>query len=398
MRVVALGGSGAMGRQALTTLSRIASPDEIVVADRNGRAAEETARHLLDAGQTARAVELDVTDTPALLRLLEDADVVLNTVGPFFKFGVPILRAAIASRTRYYDICDDPEPTAEMLGLHAEAEAAGVTAVIGAGASPGFMNILGRLATGGLDEVHDIATAWSFNSSYQDWDLLRSFNGQSEAALEHFFEQVTGTVTTLEEGVFVESTPLEPVEIDIPGLGQGTGYVVGHPEPITFRDSFSVTGGCRSLCLMTADRAAEFSILAGKIESGEISVAEATRLLVDRDTEIGRRAQAEAPRFRGVGDLPIYFVAATGTRDGQSVTQFAATRNKPEPMAIGTGVPLAVAAATGMGQVLPAGVFPPERVLNPEPFLTLVAEHWGVPRSELLYQGSVTHERVGTGV
>ena len=43
--------------------------------------------------------------------------VVMNTVGPFFRFGVPILTAAIDAGTDYIDVCDDWEPTLEMLAL-----------------------------------------------------------------------------------------------------------------------------------------------------------------------------------------------------------------------------------------------------------------------------------------
>lgn len=388
MRILALGGSGAMGRQALITLSRIANPEIIVVADRNREAAEAAAAQLQAAGQTATAIELDVTDDMHLREVLAGFDIVMNSVGPFFRFGVPILKAAIATGTRYYDICDDPEPTLDMLKLDAEAKETGITAIIGAGASPGFMNMLGVLATKGLEHIEDITSAWSFNSSYQDWDLLRSFKGQSQAALEHFFEQITGTVTVLKDGEYIQEPALVPFPVDIAGLGTGVGYIVGHPEPVTFRDSFHLRGNCRSLCLVTPARAAEFSILKERIESGALSVAQAVQLLLARDETIAAEAAARAESYPGVGDLPIYFVAATGTRNGERVTQFAATRNKPEPMSIGTGVPFAVTVATTMNSNLPAGVYPPEQILATEPFFTLVAEHWNIPRGELLYEGS----------
>lgn len=388
MKILALGGSGAMGHLALNTLAQVSTPDQIVVADRNRAAAEAVAKELKAAGVNASALELDVTDDARLREVLAGFNVVMNSVGPFFRFGVPILKAAIATGTRYYDICDDPEPTLEMLELDAEARAAGVTAIVGAGASPGFMNMLGVLATQGLTDIEDVTSAWSFNSSYQDWDLLRSFKGQSQAALEHFFEQITGTVTVLDGGEYALTPALVPYPIDIPGLGKGSGYIVGHPEPITFRGSFGLKGDCRSLCLVTPERAAEFSIYKARIESGELTVGQAVDLLVARDATVRARASRDAAQYPGVEDLPIYFVAATGLSDGQRVTQFAATRNKPEPMAIGTGVPFAVTVATTMGRDLPAGVFPPERILETEPFFSLVAEHWNVPRAELLYEGS----------
>ena len=54
---------------------------------------------------------------------MNDHDVVLNTTGPFFKFGEPILKSAIKCNCHYLDICDDWEPTIEMLKLNDEAKA-----------------------------------------------------------------------------------------------------------------------------------------------------------------------------------------------------------------------------------------------------------------------------------
>ena len=42
-----------------------------------------------------RAASVDVTDASALASLLSGADVVLNTTGPFYRLGAPVLRTAI---------------------------------------------------------------------------------------------------------------------------------------------------------------------------------------------------------------------------------------------------------------------------------------------------------------
>ena len=49
---------------------------------------------------------------------MSKVDIVINTTGPFFKFGLPILKAAIDTNTHYFDICDDWEPTEKMLLLN----------------------------------------------------------------------------------------------------------------------------------------------------------------------------------------------------------------------------------------------------------------------------------------
>ena len=59
---------------------------------------------------------------------MKNINIVVNTCGPFFKFGEPILSAAIDSGCHYLDICDDWEPTLEMMKLDANAKSAGVSA------------------------------------------------------------------------------------------------------------------------------------------------------------------------------------------------------------------------------------------------------------------------------
>ena len=104
MKVIALGGTGGMGRYAVRTAAGFDFVEEIVVADLDGEAA---GRFAGEVGEKARGAAVDVRDTGALKALLAQGDVVLNTVGPFFRFGVPILQAVIEAGRHYLDICDD---------------------------------------------------------------------------------------------------------------------------------------------------------------------------------------------------------------------------------------------------------------------------------------------------
>src|SRR5918998_4906105 len=145
MKVVALGGAGAMGIAAVRKAVQIGGIDEIVIADRDDTAAT-LAAELDTTGVAVRARRVDVTDAAAMRAVLDDADVVMNTVGPYYRFGLGVLRAAIDTGTHYIDICDDWEPTLDMLELDVDARSAGVTAIIGMGASPGVSNLLAARA------------------------------------------------------------------------------------------------------------------------------------------------------------------------------------------------------------------------------------------------------------
>jgi len=146
-----------MGEYAVRVLAKDDGVDELIVADRD----EIRARALSDeVGKKARALRLDVSDGVALRDALAGVDVVLSTAGPYYVLGLPVLEAAIETGTHYLDICDDWEPTLEMLELDSKARAAGVIAVIGMGASPGISNLLALTAMNECDHVDRVFTAW----------------------------------------------------------------------------------------------------------------------------------------------------------------------------------------------------------------------------------------------
>ena len=92
-------------------------------------------------------------------------DIVINTIGPFYKFGNIILKAAIQAKKPYVDICDDWKPTLEMLDLKDDAIDGGITAIIGMGSSPGISNLMSVLACSEFDMVDEIITAWGFGQT-----------------------------------------------------------------------------------------------------------------------------------------------------------------------------------------------------------------------------------------
>ena len=104
-----------MGRFAVETSMSFDNVSEIIVADIN---AEEAMKFADSMNEKVSGIGLDVTDIDALKEQMDKADVVLNTVGPFFKYGPPILEAALDSNCHYLDINDDWEPTIELSLIH----------------------------------------------------------------------------------------------------------------------------------------------------------------------------------------------------------------------------------------------------------------------------------------
>ena len=166
MRIVALGGCGLVGAAAVKAALDVTEAEEIVIADQNGESARKMAEAL---GDRVTSAEVNVEDAAGLESLFADRDIVLSTVGPYFRFGLPVLKAAIRSNTHYVDINDDWEPTLDMLECHQEARKAGITAIVGVGISPGIMNLMAVRAMRELDTVDTIYTVWSLDAIIREY-------------------------------------------------------------------------------------------------------------------------------------------------------------------------------------------------------------------------------------
>ncbi|MFD6357413.1 saccharopine dehydrogenase family protein [Nocardia tengchongensis] len=384
MKVLALGGSGAMGTVAVQTAVSILGVTEIVVADRDLGAAERLARLLAAAPVAVRAIQMDVTDEAQLRAALVPADIVLNTVGPYYRFGLAVLQAAIDTQTHYLDICDDWEPTLRMLDLDAAARAREVCAIIGMGASPGISNLLAAIAAAELDSVRDAYTAWPVDvdgagdTSRDDAQLLGP-DGRPSAAAVHWMQQRSGTITGVTAGQLSEQRPLRPVSLKLPGGRRGTAYSIGHPEPITLQRTLKPSGDAINLMVMNTWTMAYLDTLRRDIDRGKLTNEAAVAALADPSLLRIIRSAPTALRTKGPETLPPFFAAVSGIKQGRPhrVLAHLNLAGSPEDpvrallgdMARATGIPLAI----GMSQVIDGsarrlGVHPPEAVIDPERF------------------------------
>ncbi len=178
-------------------------------------------------------MKLDVMDAAALRTAIKGSDVIGNFVGPFFRYAAPVLGATIEAGKPYVDICDDVEPTLDLLETYNEqAMTAGVTAVIGMGASPGMLNIFARRGADLLEAVHDIQLFW--NVSVNDISADLTDPKQSTAIYEHALallasdtlQYIEGKLQRVEAGSGIQS-------VEFPQLGNQPVYFVSHPEPVT---------------------------------------------------------------------------------------------------------------------------------------------------------------------
>ncbi len=376
-RVLALGGSGLVGRYAVRTLLSLAPDAELTIADRDIAAADAFAREL---GGSVRSVEVDVTDAERLAAVLGESDVVVNTVGPYFRFGVPILRASLEAGCHYLDVCDDPEPTVAMLDLDELARQREVSAVIGLGISPGVTNLLAAHALSALDEVVEVITGWSIDSAKPE-----AIGPEPSAAIVHAIEQLTGVIRVRRDGAFVQERPVRAVLVDYPGAGRARCWTIGHPEPVTLPRTFPQIRD--SVNVMSTDwgTAGAIRLLGKLIDSGLVAERTAARWVervegassgdidadaVMRDLAAGKRA------------LPPVFALARGTHGAEDARVGATiTSTPPGGMGGATGLPLGVGVALLLEGIIDArGVHAPESAVDPAGFFAKLAPLCAPPR------------------
>ena len=145
MRVIVLGGTGGMGRWAVRDLTESDGVDEVVVAALDGARAAETAGWAaaragpISSAQVSSLV-LDAREPAALRQALARAEVVCNCAHN--AVNLPVMEACADSGTHYVDLGGLFHTTRRQLLLHDRFVAAGVTAVIGMGSSPGTTNVM----------------------------------------------------------------------------------------------------------------------------------------------------------------------------------------------------------------------------------------------------------------
>ena len=371
MKILALGGSGGMGRFAVRSLINHEKIKKILVADVNVLSAKTFASNF---DNRVEGLELDITNNEALINEMSKVDIVINTTGPFFKFGLPILKAAIDTNTHYFDICDDWEPTEKMLLLNNDDRSSEITGIIGLGASPGLTNILAYLAILELDEVSKIYTGWNISGAKpEDKSSQKGVN----AAMVHGIEQVTGYVKVFKNGKYEMVRPLEEVVINYPKIGKKRANIFGHPEAISF--PYYYPNIKDSLNLMHGG------------EKGLVGILKFIRLLIEIKliskniaakifTWLNNLSSSETEK-NDLFDLPSVYGYAEGRKDNKNFSVGVTFDDSIQNLSMGEATSLPLACGVKMfldGVISQRGIHAPESgIIDPEIFLDYFAKEIG---------------------
>jgi saccharopine dehydrogenase-like NADP-dependent oxidoreductase len=297
------------------------------------------------------------------------------------------MRAALAARAPYADLGGLFHMTRRQYELDAAFREAGITAVLGAGSTPGITNVLACLAVDSLDRVERLdVRIGGIDPRPADAPFAAPYS------IRTIFDECTLPPMVYRNGRWSEVTPMSgQEEIDFPApVGRATALYTLHSEvalfPVSFRER-----GLRHASFKIAfpsEFLAQLNLLVG------IGLAETTPLAVrgpdqDRLVSVVPRELFVALLARGTAadgpppdpvDCEVLRVVAQGTREGAPVELIEDMVVHPygpwkAPAAdLDVGMPLAIAGILlGSGAARLPGAHGAESVFEPRMFLDELA-------------------------
>lgn len=367
MKVVVLGGVGAMGAQATPELAASGLFDQVVVADIDlPKARQMAATWGLPPGA---AVALDAGDAAALAGLMAGATVVVNALPKGLT--LPVARAAIAARVPAIDLSS---LSPELRALDAEARAAGALYVSGCGSSSGLTNMLAKHGARGLDVVEAIDISFaSFRAIALSPASIRGV----------FWEFGPGAERGYYAGGGFQPAALfagaRQVDFE-PPIGAQTVYYVPHSETHSLPRNL----GARAVAVRGTFTPKAMRLMRTMLDYGFFApepVQIAGQTVERRELMAAYLAQASEAREEPVWGYGLH-VEVTGQAGGRRVRRTLRTAHPPAsapgwagPAAWARCVALPLVAGAlllARGEYSGRGVDAPEAFLPAEPFLELV--------------------------
>ncbi len=369
MRVLVLGGAGAVCSQATRDLARYSDFSEIVIGEIDVEKGKKLAAEIGDARLSVLPVDAHHYD--GLVETFKGFDVVMN--GLPYKFDLAVTRAAVEAGVDGLDLSSDDY----QFALDEEAKNKGITFIPGLGATPGITNVMARRGVAHLDRVDEI------DISFAAFRCLAPAPGLLTTTLWEFTPgEETRQETYYQDGGWHPAPPLSGERRvrfhDL--IGEQSVYQVPHDEVYTLPRSVPevkrvTVRGCfppQVMRLMGAlMESGLLSDLKVKIGEQEITALEAVQALL---------WAAPCARENEVWAYGLV-VEVSGQREGRQV-KCTYRNSHPSQEEWGgqaayfknIGIPLSIGAQMlARGQVADKGVIPPEIAIPTYPFFDELA-------------------------
>jgi len=368
-----VGGAGNVGSAATSILAKSNIFSEIIIADKDFERANEIAKKL---GSIVSFKKLDADDPDSIRNAVIGSSVILNTIGPCYKFGSSILNIAINLGIDYIDICDDIDGTEALLKMDNKAKNSNVSAIINTGSSPGLTNIIAKFVSDSLlDKVNSV-------------DIYHAHGGEpteGPGVIKHRIHSMIIDIPIFDNGsfkmvnLFDESGKSQEEELECPGIGKTIFYPYPHPETITLPKYIK---GIKHVANKGTVLPLEYMELIRNIARLKIVEEEPIDVLGQKiapiDFAVGyilnnrKKILEKAKILKSLGCLKI---VVKGEKNREKITYNVYTSTNEMGLPEGTGLPAAlVTMLMGLGKIKTKGVNPPEGAINPMELFYFVKE------------------------
>jgi lysine 6-dehydrogenase len=367
MKVLSLGGAGAVCRHATRDLAEFSDFEQIIIGDWDVDAAQALAAELGDPRLEVRKVNAEKYDE--LVAAFRDVDVVMN--GLPWKYDLPVTRACIEAGVHGLDVSTEKE----QWDYDDQAKNKGVVFIPGVGATPGITNVMARRAADQLDEVDEIQINFAaFRCPAPAPGLLITLLWEFHPKTESRFYY--------RDGEFHWVGPFEGAKrIDFMGqIGEQEVYYIPHPETRTMPGTLGAKAvsvhGCFPPHVM---RLTKSMVESGLYSEKPVTIKGIETTPFDAMFEI----LLQIPESK---QTPVWgyglVVQTEGKRDGRRTRYTHYNQHPPQEVWGGPAayykniaLPLSIGAQMiARGDVQSRGVVPPESALDPAVFFEELAQ------------------------
>jgi lysine 6-dehydrogenase len=375
MIITLLGGAGYMGAGIVRDLvsdRAIIDITRVRVCDASREKMQALASELGDP--RIELVDLDVATPEALQAAIAGADICINCVPTLLGYQMRIFEAALAAKVAYVDLGGLGTYTVKQIAEHERFKAAGVTAVIGAGADPGMSNVICRAVADELDEIDSIKLYWAAELVGEENPILVPPYSVSTVLAEYAHES-----TQFYDGRHVTCPPMSGREfIDLPEpWGRCEFMHSPHSEQLTVPLADGIREkGIKEFSWKLHLPHREHEAWVGLVKAGfgdfnrPVEIGGQTVSPLDvLNKVIERNMRENAPKIPEQDSHEIHFAIGKGRKDGMERTVTVEVIVKPDALYkpyvdACTSMNGSIAAQLILSQPMRPGVFAPEEYFD----------------------------------
>jgi lysine 6-dehydrogenase len=210
---IAVIGSGLMGRAVVYDLARAEGMEKVGLYDFDFDLAEEIAQKYGN-GITV-AGKIDAGDEESVAAVLTEYDACVSAVT--YRYNPGLTRAAIKSKTHFFDLGGNNDVVQEQFGMNEEALAADIIVIPDCGLAPGMVSVLAADGVGRFDRVKSLKIRVGGLPQNPRPPLNYQIVFSSEGLINEYWEPVI----ILENGQQKKISPMTGLEsLEFDGIGE----------------------------------------------------------------------------------------------------------------------------------------------------------------------------------